>query len=296
MKMRTFKNSMREGLFNILRHPIVTLASVTTIALMLFILGSFTVFSLNARSIMTRLSQQPPVELTLSLGVTPETVESIKQQLTDDPDVIEHQVFTPQQNLESFKKDLEDEALFEGFSADNLPYTVSIRLTDPTAGEAFAARYGGVPGVDRVSLEVAVMEFLGKAIVWTDYATLIAFVILLIVSLFIISNMVRIAVFARGEEINIMKYVGATNWYIRVPYIIEGSMVGLLGALIASLSVYALYDQIYEALMAGADAEMVLSMVPKKEIALPLILVSLSIGILVGAVGSAISVRRHIKV
>ena len=296
MKMRTFKNSMREGLFNILRHPIVTLASVTTIALMLFILGSFTAFSLNARSIMTRLSQQPPVELTLSLGIPPETVEAIKQELSEDPDVIEHQFFTPEQNLESFKKDLEDEALFEGFSAENLPYTVSVRLTDPMAGEAFAARYGGVPGVSRVSLEVAVMQFLGKAIVWTDYATLIAFVILLIVSLFIISNMVRIAVFARGEEINIMKYVGATNWYIRVPYIIEGSMVGLLGALIASLSVYGLYDRIYEALMAGADSEMVLSMVPKGEIAVPLILVSLSIGMLVGAIGSAIAVRRHIKV
>ena len=115
MKMRTFKNSMREGLFNILRHPIVTLASVTTIALMLFILGSFTAFSLNARSIMTRLSQQPPVELTLSLGIPPETVEAIKQKLSEDPDVIEHQFFTPEQNLESFKKDLEDEALFEGF-------------------------------------------------------------------------------------------------------------------------------------------------------------------------------------
>lgn len=234
MKIRTFKNSIREGVANILRHPIVTIASVTTIALMLFILGSFSVFSINARSIMTRLSQQPPVELTLDLDITPAGVEAIDRQLSEDPDVLEHEIFTPEQNLESFKQDLEDESLFEGFSADSLPHTVSVRLVDPTAGEDFAAHYGAIPGVNRVTLEVAVMAFLGKAIVWTDYATLVATIILLVVSLFIISNMVRIAVFARGEEISIMKYVGATNWYIRVPYIIEGALVGLLGALVAS--------------------------------------------------------------
>ena len=296
MKWVTFRNSVREGVFSILRHPFVTLASVTTIALMLFIMGGFTAFSMNARAIMTRLGQQPPIELTLVLGVSQETVQEIDRQLTDDPGVLEHQIHTPQENLESFKKDMVDEQLFEGFTAENLPYTISVRLTDPAAGQTFAARFGGMPGVSKVSLEVAVMAFLSKAIVWINYATLAAFAVLLIVSLFIISNMVRIAVFARGEEINIMKYVGATNWYIRVPYIIEGALVGLMGALVAFFGVFLLYGQIYGSLMAGADADMVLAMMPQHEIAIPLLLLCLTIGISVGSAGSAVSVRRYIKV
>lgn len=296
MKWLTIRNSMKEGLFSILRHPFVTLASVTTIALMLFIMGSFTVFSMNARAIVTRLGQQPPVELTLMLGVTPKTVDEIEQRLAADPGVIDHQVYTPQQNLESFKKDMGDEQLFQGFSAENLPYTISVRLTDPASSQSFASQYSGVPGVSRVSLEVTVMAFLSKAIIWINYATLVAFVVLLIVSLFIISNMVRIAVFARGEEINIMKYVGATNWYIRVPYIIEGALVGLLGALVAALGVYLLYGKIFETLMRGADTDMVLAMIPKSGIVLPLLALCLIIGISIGSIGSAFSVRRHIKV
>lgn len=296
MKWLTIRHSMREGLYNILRHPFVTLASVTTIALMLFIMGSFTVFSMNARSIIVRLGQQPPVELTLTVGVSPDTVKEIEQKLADDPAVIEHQVYTPQDNLLSFKKDMEDEQLFEGFSADNLPYTITVRLADPSASQAFAAQYSGVPGVSRVSLEVAVMAFLSKAIIWINYATVVAFAVLLIVSLFIISNMVRIAVFARGEEINIMKYVGATNWYIRIPYIIEGALVGLMGAVVAFAGVSLLYGQIFDTLMQGAEPDMVLAMIPLSETALPLLGLCLLIGITVGSAGSAFSVRHHIKV
>jgi cell division transport system permease protein len=296
MRWTTFRNSVKEGIFNILRHPIVTLASVTTIALMLFIMGSFTVFSMNARAIMTRLGQQPPIELTLVLNATPEIVNGIEQRLAGDPGVIEYTIYTPEENLASFKKDMEDEKLFEGFSAANLPHTITVRLADPSASESFAAQYSGIPGVNKVSLEVTVMAFLSKAIVWINYATLVAFAVLLIVSLFIISNMVRIAVFSRGEEINIMKYVGATNWYIRVPFIIEGALVGLLGALTAFAGVYLLYDRIFETLMQGTDQNMVLAMLPKERIAPSLLLLCLLIGISIGSLGSAFSVRRHIKV
>lgn len=296
MRLSTIQNSIKEGFVNILRHPLVTLASVTTIALMLFIMGAFTGFSMNARTMMERLSQQPPVELTLNLGITQDELAGLQAELEDDPNVLEFKVYTPEQNLASFKSQMEDEKLFDGFGAENLPYTVTVRLGDPAVSESFAARYGGIPGVNDVQLEVAVMKFLSKAIVWVNYATLVAFAALLAISLFIISNMVRVAVFSRAEEINIMKYVGATNWYIRIPFILEGALVGLIGAIIAFAGVYGVYGYIFEQLMRGMEATNILAMIPKESLAFTILGISALTGMSVGAIGSVFSVRKHIKV
>ncbi len=151
-------------------------------------------------------------------------------------------------------------------------------------------------GVRKVSLELAVMSFLSDAIVWVNYATLAAFVVLGLISFFIISNMVRISVFARGEEISIMKYIGATNWYIRVPYIIEGALVGLIGAAVAWGVTMFGYDRLYSTLMAGAKPSDVLTMLPTEQLTIIILMINLVIGVGVGSLGSAASVRRHIQV
>jgi cell division transport system permease protein len=141
-----------------------------------------------------------------------------------------------------------------------------------------------------------VMDFLGNAREWVNIGTLVAFVVLCAISLFIISNMVRISVYARGEEISIMKYVGATNAYIRFPYILEGAIVGLSGAVIAWGLVYAGYVKIFDILMAGTKPDSFLAMVPISGMALRILWINIGLGVLVGAVGSALSVRRHIRV
>jgi cell division transport system permease protein len=296
MRLTLIRHSISEGLRSIVRHPLVTLASVTTIALMLILLGAFTVFSINARHIMTTVGQQPPVEITLDIDVTADELAALDTALQTDSTVLEFLQYSPQQNFEKFKANMEDATLFEDFPVENFPYTYTVRLTDPSIGEAFQAQITGLPGVRNVSLELAVMTFLSQAIIWVNYATLIAFGVLSIISFFIISNMVRVAVFARGEEINIMKYVGATNWYIRVPYIIEGALVGLAGAILAWLVILLAYNQIYAFLMIGTKPTDFLTMVAASEISRLVLLINLLIGAGVGSLGSAISVRRHVRV
>ncbi len=97
------RHSITEGFNNFVRHPLVTLASITTIALMLFLLGAFTVFSFNARQIMAVAGQQPPVEITLEIGVTEAQIEAIKQALAGNPNVMEFQIYTPEENFAAFK-------------------------------------------------------------------------------------------------------------------------------------------------------------------------------------------------
>lgn len=296
MKLTLIRSSIAEGLSNIIRHPLVTMASITTIALMLILLGSFTVFSLNARHIMEVAGQQPPIEITMENDVTAEQLAVLDAALEADANVIEKHQFTPQENFDAFKTNMEDPTLFEDFPVENFPYTYTIRLDDPSLGEAFQAQISGVPGVRKVALELTVMAFLSQAIIYVNYATLIAFAVLGIISFFIISNMVRVAVFSRAEEINIMKYVGATNWYIRVPYIIEGAIVGLVGAVIAWLVTLIAYDQIFKLLMTGTKPTDFLTMVNLSDISPLILLINLLIGVGVGSLGSAVAVRRHIRV
>jgi len=296
MRLTLLRHSISEGLRSIVRHPLVTLASITTIALMLILMGAFTVFSLNARHIMAAAGQQPPVEITLAIGISEDQLKAIDAALSGNPAVKDFRRFTPEENLASFKENMGDSDLFEGFPVENMPYTYTVRLTDPSLGESFRAQISGVPGVYKVSLELTVMQFLSQAIVWVNYATLGAFIVLCIISFFIISNMVRVAVFARGEEISIMKYVGATNWYIRIPYIVEGALVGLAGAIIAWLVIMIGYGQLYDLLMAGTKPADVLAMLSAPNISRLIIGINLLIGAGVGAFGSAVSVRRHIRV
>jgi cell division transport system permease protein len=108
--------------------------------------------------------------------------------------------------------------------------------------------------------------------------------------------MVRIAVFSRAEEIGIMKYVGATNWYIRVPYIIEGSVVGLVGAVIANLVVLVAYQLLFKNMLDGQTLISFIQMVPLSELTKEVITINTVLGVVVGGGGSALAVRRHIKV
>lgn len=296
MKLNMYRHSFREMLRNLLRHPLVTLASVTTMTLMLFLLGAFIAFSLNARHMMELAGQKPPVEIRMNVGVEPEEIERVNSVLEQDPNVIEYTLYSPEENLELFKQAMEKDELFEDFSAEYIPYSYTVRLEDPSLAAEFETAISGLPGVRQVSLEQAVMQFLNNAIRWVNYATLIAFAVLGVVAFFIISNMVRIAVLARAEEIGIMKYVGATNWYIRVPYILEGSVVGLTGALIATGVIGLAYNKLFEILMTGVESDSILSMLPSAGLLSQILLTTCLIGIGVGGLGSAASVRRHIQV
>lgn len=296
MKLTMMRHTAVEGLRSIIRHPLVTLASVTTISLMLLLMGAFTVFSINARHIMARAGQQPPVEITLDLGSDEQTIAAVEKALDNSELVLDYQMYTPQENFAQFKENMENEDLFSDFPVDNIPYTFSVRLIDPAQGEAFQSQISGVPGVRRVALELSVMRFLSQAIIWVNLASLAAFLVLGIISFFIISNMVRVAVFSRAQEIGIMKYVGATNWYIRVPYILEGAIVGLLGAIVAWLVIGAGYNSLFDALSANSRPTDFLTLVSPGTISGSIILINLVLGVGVGALGSAVSVRRHIKV
>ncbi len=297
MKLSTARQSIKEGFVNIVRHPLVTIASVTTISLMLMLIGAFIIFSVNANRIATNASQQPPILIWMEYETTPEAVAEIDAQLKADEAVKSYEVQTPEDNFAQFREELgEDAQVLDGFDATLLPYTFTVQLNDTAHIEDFKIKLEGMPGVRKVEYSQPVTEFLNKARSAVNFSTLVAFAILCGIALFIISNMVRIAVFSRAEEIGIMKYVGATNWYIRVPYIIEGSLIGLIGALFANVIVLVFYSVLFKNVLNGQTSISFIELIPVSQLAKEVILITTLLGVIVGGGGSAIAVRRHIKV
>jgi len=299
MSIRAFANSVREGFQGILRHPLVTIASVTTILLMLLLMSVFVIFSADARFIMKNVGQQPPIELYMNLEGTQEERASISEYLAGDTGhVLYFQLASPEENYNEFKKNLgSSSSVLDDFDYNHyLPYTFHIQLVDPSFADEVVMRLEAFPGVNKVMQERQVMTFLTQATRWVNVGTAGAFAVLFLISLFIISNMVRISVYSRATEITIMKYVGATNAYIRLPFIVEGAIVGLVSAVCAWAITYLAYSRVYSLLMARIDAGSFYALLPMSSLSNGILLTCAFCGILIGAFGSGVSVRKYIQV
>ncbi|MBO4636488.1 MAG: ABC transporter permease [Clostridiales bacterium] len=298
MSIRAFFNSVKEGFRGIARHPLVTVASVTTILLMLTIMSAFFIFSTNARNIMRKLSQQPPIEIYMRLDTTPEELEFTESVIAADQRIINYIKRSPEENYIEFKNNLKDSSsVLDDFDYTNyLPYTFNIQISDPSMADEVVSTLQTLPGVNKVNKESNVMSFLTKARNGVNIATVVSFLVLFVIALFIISNMVRISVYSRAGEIEIMKFVGATNFYIRMPYIIEGAIVGLISALCAWVITTVAYRQIYYAVMANQDPGSFYALLPARSLMWLILIICAFMGIIIGSVGSGISVRKYIEV
>ena len=299
MSLRALKNSFKEGLQGIVRHPLVTVASITTILLMLLLMSVFFIFSANARFVMKKVGQQPPIEVYMKLGCTQDEMDMVVSYLQSAPDKIKgYRGFSPEQNYTRFRTELGDSAsILDDFDYNNyLPYTITIQLTDPGHADEVVMRLRAIPGIEKVMQESNVMKFLTRATKTVNIATVVAFAVLFLISLFIISNMVRISVYSRSTEIAIMKFVGATNGYIRLPYIVEGAIVGCVSALCAWGITYLAYTKIYERAMKNVLTTSVYALLPMRSLSVSVLILCLASGIIIGSVGSGIAVRKYVKV
>lgn len=300
MRWRAFLRSLRETSINILRHPFMVITSIVTVTFMLVLLGAFAVFSINADLIVRRAAQQPPIEIFSQPGLDKNRAEKIRLALEERDDVIDLRVLSPEENLEEFRRGLGEDGAktLQYYDARYLPWSFIVRLSDPNPEQAaaLAAQIRGVPGVAEVVYNsdlIAGLSNLSKTLL---VVSAVIFVILSGVALFIISGTVRASVTARGEEIEIMKYLGATNSYIRIPYMLEGALIGFTGALLACTILILLWKRIYVHLMSGTAVTSFLALMSVEQMAPLLALITLPLGVLIGSIGSVVSMRRFVKV
>lgn len=297
MKIRVLFHSIKESFHNVFSHMLLTLASLTTMSLMLILLGAFAGFSLNASQLVRRISQQPPVEVFLKVGAPVEALEQAEQVAVNFKGTLSCEKITSEENFKKFKEGMGDEgSVLDYFDSSQIPASLIVRLKSPEELAGFRATIEGIPGVERIDFNEKISDTLVQINRWVRVGSLIVFGVLCLVAFFIISNMVRISVFSRGAEIEIMKYIGATNTYIRIPYILEGAIIGIFGAVISWIVLYFSYQALYEKLMINTPETSPYALLSVSVLSWRVALITAVLGIAVGMIGSSLSVRRHVKV
>ena len=220
---------------------------------------------------------------------------SIEGAIRSIPNVRDVQFISREEAMENYKNTYGDSTVFENLDASVFRNRYVIRLNDITLMRDTAATVDAVNGVADVNAPVSIAEGFIAVRNVVSVITAILIVILLVVSVFMMSNTIKLATFTRRDEIAVMKMVGASNSFIRTPFVVEGLILGLLGSGIAFLLQWAVYNFIAQKISVSIAASLI-QVMPFSLLMTPLLIVFLAIGILVGAFGGAMAIRNYLKV
>lgn len=297
MKINTFKYYIMDALKSLKRNKTVSLASVATVAATLFILGVFLLIVFNVNAGVKVIGSKLEVKIYLKEDLTISEKSTIERILNDVQGVSDINFETKEDALEKVKKQFGEDSkeLVKGFEKKNpFPnaYVVSVERPEVVSEVVKAAE--GLSGIEKIK---DVREIVDKIIQITDTLKIIGlglFLILISVSLFLIGNTIKLTVYSRKKEIGIMKYVGATDWFIRWPFIIEGMMLGISGAIVSTVALYYIYKMIFNK-FANALIEFLGFTLINPQFILSTILWQFMLGgLIIGAIGSVISIRKFL--
>ena len=294
--MRRIGYFLSETVTNLRRNFLMTIAAISTVAISLLLLGGVQILGMIVNNVTLDWEAKVEVSAYLLDNATQNDIKALEAEIAEMPEVEEVFFVSKEQAFQDFKKIYEDQPEFwQNLPPDALPASFRIKLTDANYAETVAARIEGAPGVDEVRDGG---EFIRRLLQVNSLLRTISFVMSLILmgaAAALIANTIRVAIYARRDEIGIMKLVGATNWFIRIPFMLEGVFAALVGALISGGIVLAanalLFSRIGETLhflgqalsFSGSEIGMVL-------------LVLVGVGSLVGLIGSTLALRRFLEV
>ncbi len=288
--------NLKQGFMQIFRNRGMSLASIFSITAMLLILGLFFVITVNINLFTEAVKQDyDQIEVFLLDSTTQDETMQMMAQLEKKDGVSKVEYRTEEEALEIMKERWGE----SGYLLDSLgenPLPNSILITVDTLEEAgdvaeFAAEFDGVEDVQFYQ------ETVEKLTAVTDFLQLAALVImgfLVVVSVVVVSNTVKLTVFARAKEIEIMKYIGATNWFIRGPFLAEGILIGLLASAVSTAAIAALYGKIVSTIGSQVLAIVSCPLIPVSYLTSHMVIIFLALGMSIGAWGSIVSMRRFL--
>ncbi len=289
--------SLKQAFKQIWRSKVMSFASMFSITCMLLILALFFVVTVNVNMATEGLKDQFNTVEVFLLDDTPlKDTLKIQNSLKSMGEVDSVVYITKDEALQSFKFRFGENAyLLDGLTENPLPNSLRVTLSDISKGEMVAEVCRNMEGVEDVRYYATEVNRILDITSILQKGALVIVAFLIIVSVVVVSNTIRITVEARKEEIAIMKYIGATNWFIRGPMLCEGVIIGMISALIA----FAITSTLYANLVASFGDKIVLlvstSLVDTKYMVFTLIWIFMALGISIGAVGSIISMRRYLK-
>lgn len=295
MAKHNFGYFFHEGLNNMFSHGFMSFAAVGITVACLLIMGTFTLVAVNADALLKTLEQENEILAYVEETYTDSQTQALQKKLESIPNVASAALITKEQATENFTAQYPDEELFQNLDPKILRDRYVIKVADLEQQGVTIAQIENTTGVANV---VAHEEIAGGFITVRNVATVLCvtlIAILFIVSVFIISNTVKLTTFDRRDEIAIMRMVGATNGFIRWPFVYEGFMMGLLGAVLAFFMQWGLY----EAMMKGinnSDTLQLIHILPFQQLWMPVGVTFLVAGILIGVGGSLSAIRKFLQV
>ncbi|GBF35549.1 cell division protein FtsX [Desulfocucumis palustris] len=295
MSLNTLGYYWREAFLSIFRNGWLSLASVGTVTISLLILGISVLLVMNAQAFTKSLESGVEIRVFLENGATREEIRDMEKELKKTPGVATVEFVSRDEALEEMRENLGDRKdILEGLEEDNpLPDAFKIKAEKANDVPALASQMEKLEKVDQVNYGRGIVEKLLAVIKWVRLAGGGLMVILGVAALLLISTTIRLSLFARRREIGIMKFLGATNWFVRFPFLLEGMILGFVGAAIASSVVYLGYVSLVNRL---DEVLPFVTLVTDRQILLTVTGGLMGIGIVVGALGSAFSVRKYIQV
>ena len=298
MRISTFFYTIKQGCINIFRNKWFTLASIATIGACLFLFGLFYAIIANFQNIVKTAQEGVSVTVFFDEGISQERIEEIGTLIDKRPEESKKEFISADEAWEGFKEEYLGEYA-DGFTENPLADSASyeIYLNDVSMQPALVTYLEGVDGIRLVNRSEVTASTLTGVNALIAYVSVGIIAILFAVSIFLISNTVMIGISVRKEEISIMKYIGATDFFVRSPFVIEGMLIGAIGALIPVGIIYVLYNKVIEYIMVEfSTLTQLLSFLSVDEIFGILLSVSVLMGVGIGFLGSMITVRKHLRV
>lgn len=298
MRISTFFYTLKQGFVNIFRNKWFSLASAATISACLFLFGIFFAIIINFRHIVKTAEEGVSVTVFFDEGTGDGRVQELYDSIDKRVEVREVKYKSADEAWDEFKVDYLGE-YSDGFTENPLEECASfeIYLNDVSMQGALVTYLESLDGIRQVNQSAVTANALTGINAIVGYISVGIIGILLAVSVFLISNTVTIGISVRKEEISIMKYIGATDFFVRSPFVIEGILIGLFGSLIPLGLIYVIYNNAIEyvngrfSLLAG-----LFDFLPAETIFATLTPVSMGIGVGIGFLGSFITVRKHLRV
>ena len=295
MKLSTSEYFIKEVYTSFKRNIWMTLASIFTVVLSLFILGFFSIVILNLNKMADTLESQVQISVYLKDDLSQEEIDETKETLSKIEGLQDIKFTTREEAMENFKERLGDQQfLLDALDDTNpLPNSFSLTVTSPQQVKTIADTAAALDSVESASYSQDIINHLFNL---THLIRLIGVALIILLTgaaIFIISNTIRLTVFARRKEIAIMKYVGATDWFIRWPFLLEGICLGFIGGGLATIFLYIVYNQVTQEVY---EAMAFFPLIPQHPFIDYISLAILVAGIIIGALGSTISLKRFLKV
>ena len=301
MRPSTIWYTLKQGIKNIMRNWMFSLASIITMAACIFLFGIFFSIVNNVNNVAHKVEQEVPITVFFDEGTTNKQIKAIGKKIKERPEVEKIEFTSADEAWGEFKEIyFQGSEAADGFKDDNPlanQANYSVYMNDITKQSELVSYIEGLKHVRLVNQSEEAAKTLGNVNKLVSYVSIAIIALLLIISIFLISNTVSVGIAVRKEEIGIMKYIGATDAFVRAPFLLEGIVLGVIGAAIPLVGLYFCYNAAVSYILNKFNVLTgVVDFIPVWQIYQTLLPIGLALGIGIGLIGSFFTTRKHLRV